>query len=471
MRGLLFFHIFIFFLAPVISLAVAGGGGGSSGGGGGGGTPAWNQQKFWFRDDDGSEVTATGFGALNVVQNTNIINVPPGTAFRLRFAIKLTQADGSIAPRLEFKQGTDCATGTWNMITPSSNNFNLRLSDNFIDGASTTQQLVGGPNFIAGKIFESTNPAATLSLLKNQSTEYEWSLQAAANIPFATTYSFRITNNGTNLNTYDQCPSLTTQAAPSPPPATPGGGGLRATEVIFSGRAFPGAKIFIVGKDISAYPAPSERIMSQDIVVSGSGDFKTQVFTVSPINQKSFGLLIKDQEGRTTQTKFFSVDPFGTSLVAKDILAPPTIGFHNRLVTRGASLTAHGYALPGSTVSVEIDNTIKKETTASKDGSYNVEVATGALDFGPHRVRAKQVLSEEKRESDFSPTNTFVVSRLLLPKADVSGDGKVDIKDWSMFLSRWASKDKEQKKIIDFNGDGKVDISDFSIFVRAIRKR
>jgi len=428
----------------------------------------WNQQKFWFRDDDGDEIAATGFGAEDVNQNTNIINVTPGTNFRLRFAIKLTQADGGISPQLEFKEGTDCTTGSWTMITSASSVFNLQLSPNFIDAAATTQRLVGGPDFIAGQILESTNPAGLLSLLKNESTEYEWSLKVSPDTPLATTYSFRITDSGAALNTYDQCPSLITQLPPTPPapPPTVGGGwGGRPTTVIFSGRAFPGAKILVVDKPV----VDAARTVSQKIVSQDDGSFQTSFVDIMQ-SRHSFGLIIKDKEGRISQTKFFTIDIFANDLVVKDIVISPTVDFASRLVTRGDNATIIGYASPESSVSLEIDGIIKKEVKAEKDGSYRAEIATGEFDFGNHQVRAKQIISKENRESDFSPTNTLVVSRLVLPKTDLSGDGKVNIKDWSMFLFQWASKDMTKKKIIDFNEDGKVDISDFSIFIRNIRK-
>lgn len=473
----------------------------------------WNQQKFWFRDDDGNEIAATGFGSEDVSQNTNIINVAPGTDFRLRFAIKLTHADGNIAPQLEFKEGTDCTTGSWTIITPESFVFNLQLSPNFIDAAATTQHLVGGPNFIAGQIIESTNPAGLLSLLKNESTEYEWSSRVSPDTPFETTYSFRITNNGTVLDTYDQCPSLTTQLPPPPPPPPPptcgdgtvdtgeqcddgsangvcpatcsasctindctpppppppsgggGGGGARPTTVTFSGKAFPGAKILVIDKPV----ADAARTVSQEIVTQDDGSFQASFIGIMQ-SRHSFGLIIKDKEGRNSQTKFFTIDVLANDLIVKDVVISPTVGFASRLVARGNNVTIIGYASPESSVALEIDGIIKKEVKAEKDGSYRAEIATGELDFGNHQVRTKQIIPEEKRESDFSPTNTLVVSRLVLPKADLSGDGKVNIKDWSIFLFQWASKDMTQKKIIDFNGDGKVDISDFSIFIRNIRK-
>jgi hypothetical protein len=432
------------------------------------GDAVWNQQKFWFRDDDGDEITATGFGAEDVDQNVSIINVAPDTNFRLRFAIKLTDAGGSIIPQLEFKEGTDCTTDSWTIIAPESSVLNLQLSPNFIDAAETTQRLVGGPNFIAGQILESTNPAESLSMLKNESTEYEWSLKASENIPFATTYSFRITDGGTVLSAYDQCPSLTTQPPPTPP--APSGGGIilwvrPTTRVIFSGKAFPGAKILVIDKPV----ADAARTVSQEIVTRDDGSFQASFVGIMQ-SRHSFGLIIKDREGRNSQTKFFTIDVLANDLIVKDVVISPTIDFASRLVTRGNNATIIGYASPESSVTLEIDGIIKKEVKAEKDGSYRAEIATGELDFGNHQVRAKQIISKENRESDFSPTNTLMVSRIVLPKADLSGDGKVNIKDWSMFLFQWASKDMTQKKIIDFNEDGKVDISDFSIFVRNIRK-
>jgi hypothetical protein len=427
----------------------------------------WDQQKFWFRDDDGDEISATGYGSENVGINTNIINIVQGALFRLRFDIKLTNTDGAISSRLEFKEGTDCTTGSWETITPTSATVNLEVSPNFDDGASTTQQLVAGPNFVAGRILESTNPASSLDLPKNKNTEYEWSLGITPDTPFSTTYSFRVTNNGIALDNYDQCPSLTVQASPpSPPPSGGGGGGgggVRPTTVTFSGKAFPGAKILVVDKDIRL-----EKIVSQNMVANEEGKFSLSFVGILK-SQHSFGLLVKDKENRVTPIKFFNINTFANNLTVKDILVPPTVGFTQGVVTRGRNAVIVGYASPENDVKIEIGD-IKKEIKAAKDGSYKAEVNTGMLEFGQYRVRVKQADPREKKESAFSIMKTLVVSRLISPKTDLSGDGRVDIKDWSIFLSNWESEDDNQKKIIDLNDDGKTDISDFSIFIRTIKK-
>lgn len=45
--------------------------------------------------------------------------------------------------------------------------------------------------------------------------------------------------------------------------------------------------------------------------------------------------------------------------------------------------------------------------------------------------------------------------------SDLDGDGKVSLKDISMFMSAWHNK----SKIYDFNGDGKMSFRDFSIIL------
>jgi hypothetical protein len=72
-------------------------------------------------------------------------------------------------------------------------------------------------------------------------------------------------------------------------------------------------------------------------------------------------------------------------------------------------------------------------------------------------------------ESDFSIRRSAVVSQLFTPIADLNGDDKVDISDWSIFLAEYGSPGGAGGSL-DLNGDGKVDITDFSIFIRTIRR-
>lgn len=185
----------------------------------------------------------------------------------------------------------------------------------------------------------------------------------------------------------------------------------------------------------------------------------------------SFGLLIKDIEGRTSQTKFFTIDAVRGDEVFKNIVAPPTIDIMSGQVSRGGNIKVFGYASPGHTIRVYLNDILTKEVLAGRGGIYSFNIPTGALDFGQHKVRTKQINLDGGTESDFSTTKTVIVSRLPAVKADLSGDGKIDIKDWSIFLARWGKKDSLGRTGIDMNSDGKVDIADFSIFIKTIRKK
>ena len=417
------------------------------------GAGVWNQIKFKFRDA-GTEAGATGYGNPDAGQNAGI-SVNPDYVFRLRFLVKVTGADGAITPRLEFKEDSgDCTAGDWTTVTSSTKNIQLQFSPDFEDGEPTTQQLATGSSFTAGAIFDSTNPGPRLILTKQFSTEYEWSLKISPTVPLGASYIFRITNNGTVLDSYGQCPGLSVQK-----------GGVSPTIVTFSGSAFPEGEIFIVNKDIRF-----EKVLSREVAIGKEGDFHASFVGVLQ-GQNSFSLRIKDKDGRITQSKFFNIDTISSSLTKKEILVPPTLGFVKSAVTRGESAVVLGYASPGHKVRAEIDGKIKVESGAGNDGSYSIIIPTGELEFGAHSISAKQVNPATKQESDLSPLSSFTVSRLQQVNADLNGDNAVDIRDWSIFLARWGSKQEGSWQQIDFNSDGKVDVSDFSIFIRSIRRK
>jgi hypothetical protein len=170
-----------------------------------------------------------------------------------------------------------------------------------------------------------------------------------------------------------------------------------------------------------------------------------------------------------SQSRVYNLDVSG-SLTVKNIFIPPTLGFLRTNVTKGDFLALNGYALPDSQIDIEIDGEIIKEKTqAAQDGFYKLLYNTAGLSFGQHTIRVRE-MAPDGEISDFSLQKTFSVSQLFVPMTDLNSDGIINISDWSIFLSIWGSKDKEQGKRIDFNGDGKINISDFSIFVRTIRK-
>ena len=260
--------------------------------------------------------------------------------------------------------------------------------------------------------------------------------------------------------------TLASSTSTSTPPVIPiGGGGNNLTwnipvKLAFSGKTFPDARISVVDKETS-----SESLISQNAVSGFNGAFEVN-FKGFIEGNHTYGLLVKDKDGRSSQTKFYNFGLSSGETIIKNLIVSPTVGLKNSLVTIGQDVVVSGYALPNSTVEIEIDGVKQKEVITSSDGFYTASINTEKMSLSSHSIRVKQ----SNPLSDYSLAQTFYVSKTLEPLADLNGDGVVDIRDWSMFLSRWNSLDANQKKALDLNGDGKVDISDFAIFIRAVRR-
>lgn len=239
----------------------------------------------------------------------------------------------------------------------------------------------------------------------------------------------------------------------------------RPITVTFSGKALPLGKISIVDRELE-----SGRMISRELVTDSIGSFLISFVDIIQ-GVHTFGILAKDKEGRSSQSKFYTLELSAQQLEERDILLPPTIDLVRGQVSRGKNATVIGFASPQSTLRIEIDGILVKEMSPERDGSYRVDISTSAFEFGTHKVRVRQYDRTTTKTSDYSPLRPLIVSRLAVVEADFSGDGKVDIQDWSIFLSRFRSKDTLIRQSIDLSGDGKITISDFSIFIKTIRRK
>lgn len=280
----------------------------------------------------------------------------------------------------------------------------------------------------------------------------------SVSVTTSTSYTFtNVQANHTIDTTFVALPAGTTIA--------PSAGGSRATVIIFAGKAFPRGIISVIDKQLN-----TEKTLGQKETTGEDGAFRISFVGVLQALH-SFGLIAKDEVGRISQSKFFFIDTISNDLVVKDILLPPTAELEERQVTRGTNAIVVGSATPSYTVKLELDGILLKDILAGTDGVYRFEIPTGTLEFGSHTIKTKQADPLGEKVSDFSTSRTFTVSHLVVVQADLNNDGKMDIRDWSIFLSLWGSKNTAGRDRIDFNKDGKIDISDFSIFIKTIRKK
>lgn len=233
----------------------------------------------------------------------------------------------------------------------------------------------------------------------------------------------------------------------------------------FVGRTFPSAKLVVTGigegQEVLARAEKSPTL---------EGDFK--VFVVSaPAGVKFYKFIATDPSGAEAFSKVYFVTPGAPAIIDEEMLIPPSATLSRILVVPGESLTIKGWAFPGGAVEVEIDGERAGDAVIVKeDGSYSAVLETKNFLLGRHSARVRGRLPRGE-DAGFSLVKTFDVVREGVSGADLTGDKIVDIRDWSVFLSLWSSKDAPQKLRLDLNNDGKVDISDFSVFVQTLRGR
>jgi len=151
-----------------------------------------DQEGFRFRNDDGSETTATWRAA----QDTNV-SVAEGVNVRLRLLINTTGDEDTLKYLLMYKKSTD---GTY-LIVPTSGTseaFTISASTNITASGEATTALLTAPagkttsDFVTGRMQDDENPADTINITVDDYTELEWCLIANAAAVDGGIYQFRV---------------------------------------------------------------------------------------------------------------------------------------------------------------------------------------------------------------------------------------------------------------------------------------
>lgn len=176
---------------------------------GGGGAPAYDQDAFRGRNDDGSETTATWIAAANT-NWTQDIDV--NANFRVRFVIQETKGNAPGAQTLILMYSYK--GGAYTQVTTTSSVIRSVLSANFVDGADCTQQ-VGVGTFEADNNGMDEDQTITTSAgwAGSEEIEVEFMLQIqVANVVDNDTIALRVYLSGpTALGTYTNTPTITIQ--------------------------------------------------------------------------------------------------------------------------------------------------------------------------------------------------------------------------------------------------------------------
>ncbi|MEK7123384.1 MAG: IPT/TIG domain-containing protein, partial [Patescibacteria group bacterium] len=268
------------------------------------------------------------------------------------------------------------------------------------------------------------------------------------------TSTYTLTCDGPGGST--QVSVIITVSGEAPPAVTVGG--VSGTQFYFGGFAYANGTVFIYDNG-----APAARLITGD-----DGSFST-IIRVYVTVKHIYSVIAYDKEKQSSPAKTFPSDIY-SSRTAGGILMAPTINLSKRKISKKEEINVYGYATPEKKVKIEIDGKMEKELVSGETGYYNANISAAKFSEGSHKIRAKQI-DEANKESDYSILKLFTISELLVANTDLNGDNILNITDWSIFLSSWASKKTEIRAKIDLNGDGKINISDLSVFLSAFSKK
>ena len=169
---------------------------------------SWTQIAFQYRDDDGTEVTATDRQAVNTNDTLEL-----DTNYRMRIGVQgaHTGGSGSFDLTPSFQYNVDAAG--WVNITTTSSNVRAVGSGNFTDDDVTTEQLAQSQTFVAGHMDDDGSTTA-VSISETGESEFEICFQLrSADLSGGEAVEIRIVDSGVALATYTQTPSITAASA------------------------------------------------------------------------------------------------------------------------------------------------------------------------------------------------------------------------------------------------------------------
>lgn len=240
---------------------------------------------------------------------------------------------------------------------------------------------------------------------------------------------------------------------PQVPGAQPGAIPATETRVVVRGKAYPGSEVNVLldGKVLSTVRADT------------NADFFFSTNAVTP-GTASFGFWARDGKGTqsiTTSVIFEVVQSAVTTI--GNVFFPPTITVSKADVEPGELLEISGQTIPDAKVVTEMfaGASERMEAKADVQGAWAVQIDTLSIPRGSHT--AKAYFESAALRSGYGRLIAFSVggAGVGAGSADINGDSRVNLVDFSIFLLSWDSANSAS----DFNGDGVVNLADFSILL------
>jgi len=246
-----------------------------------------------------------------------------------------------------------------------------------------------------------------------------------------------------------------------------GGGGvpsLSPTAVRLSGKAYPLSKVSVL----------KDGQLAITTIAGPDANFNVSIEGLSAGNYM-FAVYGEDDAGRRSSLFTFPIyiTP-GVTTNISGIFLPPTIDVDKTQVKKGDNINIFGKSTPDSDISIVVqsDQEYSGKIKSDANGIYLYKFDTTPLDFGDHYTKSKAALNGDL--TSYSKVVSFAVgtktvlktSKITCPKADLNGDCRVNLVDFSVaayWYKRPLSASFKSLETERLNGDGKVDLVDFSI--------
>ncbi|OHB22117.1 MAG: hypothetical protein A2939_05805, partial [Parcubacteria group bacterium RIFCSPLOWO2_01_FULL_48_18] len=166
-----------------------------------------------------------GGATFAAAEDTPITGLAKQTLKRLRFLIDNAgdATSTNITYRIEYATST---SGPWTPVGSTTNShWQMSNSAYLSDGSSTTNMSGGltdplGATFFAGYVKDASSQTAAITLSSSSFTELEYAIAATSTAIDGQTYYFRVTNAGTEINTYSIYASATLAGGAAAPNLT-----------------------------------------------------------------------------------------------------------------------------------------------------------------------------------------------------------------------------------------------------------
>jgi hypothetical protein len=227
------------------------------------------------------------------------------------------------------------------------------------------------------------------------------------------------------------------------------------TEVVLRGKAYPNSTVSILldGQALGTVQADS------------NADFLYTNTNVTP-GTATFSFSAIDSEGTPSlmDSVVFEVVQGAITTVA-NVFIPPSIKVSAAQIAPGGLLTISGQSVPFANVTTQIDDQASSTLTSAVDasGDWALQIDTGSIAMGNHSAKASFQFSTST-VSGFGRSVGFEVGNgegACSAGSDMNKDGKVNLVDFSIFLTDWATTGPAG----DFNCDSQVNLADFSIML------